>query len=269
MSSEQFLRISRLIGDQKIEQLNKKRVAIIGLGAVGGMCLESLTRSGVGSFTLVDFDTISITNINRQILATWDTVGERKVTEAKKRVQSINPNCKVNAIPYFFDETTVDTIFSEKFDLVIDCIDSLNPKCCLLEYCWKNNIKVISCMGAALKRNPLLVRNSDLFDTYGCHLAKLLRKRLRNRGVDRGISVIFSPEVIRYEFKEPESEDLPEFNEQILSKGRERNVLGSLPTITGIFGLHLAHLALSSLVGEDEFNGQEAINANNKFKKKS
>lgn len=266
MKSEQFFRISRLIGNENLEELHKKNILIVGMGAVGGQCLEALARSGVGNFTLVDFDTISVTNINRQILATWDTVGKSKVEEAKNRVLAINPDCNVRALPYFCNEESIEKIFDVKYDLVIDAIDSLNPKCFLLQYCFENKYTVISSMGAALKRNPFLVRSADLFETYGCPLARLVRKRLKSRGISKGIDVIFSPEIIRYEYKDPKDEENYEFNEQILEKGRMRNVLGSLPTVTGIFGLNLAHLALSKLVDQSIFTGEEAFDAKHTIK---
>ncbi len=265
MSSEQFLRISRLIGESNVNELHNKKVAIVGMGAVGSMCLESLARSGVGSFTLIDFDVVGVTNINRQILATWDTLGKVKVDVAKERVLSINPNCEVNAIHSFFSEETAPSLIDNSFDLVIDAIDSLNPKCALLSYCYLNNIKIISSMGAALRREPSLVQSADLFDTYGCPLAKLVRKRLRRRGVDRGIKVVYSPEIPRYEYKAPEDEEYSDFNEEIIERGRKRNVLGSLPTLTGIFALNLGHLALKELVGDSEFSGEPAFDSKEKF----
>lgn len=267
MSSDQFLRISRLIGDSNINGLHNKKVIIVGMGAVGSLCLEALARSGVAHFRIIDFDVIGVTNINRQIIATWETLDRVKVEVAKERVLSINPNCEVEAIKSFFSEETASELIDDSFDLVIDAIDSLNPKCSLLSYCYLNNIKVISSMGAALRREPSLVQSGDLFDTYGCPLAKLVRKRLRHRGIGRGINVIFSPELPRYEYKDPQDEEHLDFNEQILERGRVRNVLGSLPTLTGIFALNLAHLALKELIGEAEFSGECAFNSKEKFLK--
>ncbi len=265
MNSDQFLRISRLIGNNNVNLLHDKKVIIVGMGAVGSMCLESLARCGVGSFKLIDFDEIGVTNINRQIIATWDTLNKVKVDVAKERVLSINPDCKVEAVKSFFSEETAESLIDKDADLVIDAIDSLNPKCSLITYCYLNKINIISSMGAALRREPSLVQCGDLFDTYGCPLAKLVRKRVRHRGVDRGIKVVFSPELPRYEYKKPEEEEHVDFNEQILERGRVRNVLGSLPTLTGIFALNLAHLALKELLGEKEFTGEPAFNSKEKF----
>ncbi|HPX28495.1 MAG TPA: tRNA threonylcarbamoyladenosine dehydratase [Sphaerochaeta sp.] len=262
MKNEQFLRISRLLGESAISSLHTKTVTVVGLGAVGGMALESLVRSGVGKVRIVDFDTIGITNLNRQILATYDTLGSEKTHAAKERVKVINPSCDVEVLPLFVNNESVHRIFEGKeTDLVIDAIDSLSPKVALLAYAYNANVPVISSMGAALRRDPFLVRKADLMDTWGCPLAKQVRYRLKRKGVGRGIDVIFSAEEIRFTYKDPSEEEHADFNERISSTGRRRNVLGSLPTVTAIFGQHLAHLALTKLLGEAELTGVEVFNA--------
>ena len=262
MQKEQFLRISRLLGEETIESLHTKKVVVVGLGAVGGMCLESLVRSGIGSVRLVDFDLLSITNLNRQILATHQNIGRPKIEVARERVKAINPDCIVEELPLFVDNETVSQIFSDDVDLVIDAIDSLNPKCALLETAYREQFPIISSMGAALRRNPSLIRMGDLMDTYGCPLAKQVRSNLRKRGIGRGIEVVFSPEKVRFTYKRPEDEEHSAFNEQLSEQGRRRNVLGSLPTITAIFGQTLAHLALEKLIGSEAFVGEENWNPN-------
>ena len=255
MQKEQFLRITRLLGEEAIEALHTKKVVVVGWGAVGGMCLESLVRSGVGAVRLVDFDLISITNLNRQILATHQNIGMTKTEAARARVEAINPHCIVEELPLFVQADTVEQIFSEDVDLVIDAIDALNPKCALLETAYRKQVPIISSMGAALRRNPSLVRTGDLMDTFGCPLAREVRSNLRKRGIGRGIEVVFSPEQVIYTYKRPEDEEHSEYNEQISDLGRRRNVLGSLPTITAIFGQNLAHLALKKLLGEEALMG--------------
>ena len=266
MKSEQFLRISRLLGDEAVQQLHDKKVVLVGLGAVGGMTLEALIRSGVGNLRIVDFDVIGITNLNRQILATHDTLGRLKTDVAKERAMAINPDCNIEALTVFAQEETLDEILAPPVDLVIDAIDSLNPKCALLQRAYQKNIPVISSMGAALRRNPLLIKRADLMDTWGCPLARQVRTNLRKRGIMRGIEVIFSPELVRYTYKDPQEEEHADFNEQIIDRGRRRNVLGSLPTITAIFGQNLAHLALEKLLedtqllkGEAAYNPKDSI----------
>ncbi|MGH0052885.1 MAG: tRNA threonylcarbamoyladenosine dehydratase [Sphaerochaetaceae bacterium] len=264
MRSEQFLRITRLLGEEPVERLHEKKVVVVGLGAVGGMALESLVRSGVGNLRIVDFDTVGITNLNRQILATHETVGEPKTEVARRRILAINPDCNIEVLPLFVQQETLDEILSGPIDLVVDAIDSLGPKCALLEAAYKRDIPIVSSMGAALRRDPFLVRKADLMDTYGCPLARQIRTNLRKRDVGYGIEVIFSPELVRYTYKDPEEEEHADFNEQISSRGRKRNVLGSLPTVTGIFGQNLAHLALSTLLNEELLSGEEAWNPKNK-----
>ncbi len=268
MRSEQFLRITRLLGEEAVEQLHEKHVVVVGLGAVGGMALESLVRSGVGNLRIIDFDTVGITNLNRQILATYDTIGKPKTEVARERIMAINPDCKVEVLELFVQHETLDQILEGPIDLVVDAIDSLNPKCALLEAAYKRNIPIVSSMGAALRRDPFLVRRADLMDTYGCPLAKQVRTNLRKRGVGRGIDVIFSPELVRFTYKNPDEEEHADFNEQISERGRKRNVLGSLPTLTSIFGQNLAHLALTKLLDDQMLSGEEAWDPNKKKVKK-
>ena len=262
MKSEQFLRITRLLGENAVHSLHEKHVVLVGLGAVGGMCLESLVRSGIGTIRIVDFDTVGITNLNRQILATYDSLGRLKTEVAAERVKAINPDCKLEAFPLFVQQETLGQILEGDIDLVIDAIDSLNPKCSLLQETYNRNIPVISSMGAALRRDPFLVRKADLMDTYGCPLARAVRTNLRKRGVGRGIDVIYSPELVQFTYRKPEEEEHADFNEQIIDRGRKRNVLGSLPTVTAIFGQQLAHLALSKLLDDTMLSGEEAFNPN-------
>lgn len=262
MNEERFLRISRFIGEEKVSALSQKFVVVVGCGAVGSYAIEALARSGVGKFRLVDFDTVSVSNINRQLFALESTVGKKKVEVAKQRVLDINPQCEVEALDLFANEQTYEKIFLGSPDLIVDCIDSLNPKCGLIQYAYEKGFSIVCSMGAALRKDPTLIRYADLMDTYGCPLAKAVRVNLKRRGVGRGIQTVFSPELVEFEYKDPENEA----NEQIIDLGRQRRVLGSLPTVTGIFGLNLASLALGKLLGEP-FVGKEAFDA--KTKKRS
>lgn len=247
---ERFLRIDRLIGQDKRESLADKRVCIVGMGAVGGYALEALARSGIGHFTLVDFDIVNLTNINRQLLALDSTIGEAKVELARKRVLDINPQCEVRALKFFAHDDTMEEIFTLRPDILVDAIDSMAPKLTLLEYAWKQGIPIVSSMGAALHCDPFSVKRADLMKTNTCPLARQIRKKLRRRGVGKGITCIFSTETIDYEYKDPDEEENSDRNEQIIDRGRTRKVLGSLPTITGIFGLQIGHTVLQKLLGE-------------------
>ena len=242
MKTHRFLRTELLIGSRRLARLRDSRVTIAGLGAVGGYAMEGLARSGVGHLRLVDFDVVEVHNINRQIIALDDTVGKKKAELAKRRVKAINPACEVEAVDLFINEETVDQVISPRPDLLIDAIDSLNSKVNLLAAAMTAGIPVISSMGAALRTDPTLITSGDLMDTRNCPLARHLRKRLRRRGIGRGITCVSSTEAVRFDYRRAAAgapADGP--------TGRGRNPLGSLPTITGIFGLTIANLAITRL----------------------
>ncbi len=223
---------------------------MVGLGAVGGHVVEGLARAGVSNLCLVDFDTIQPSNINRQILALTDTIGRPKVEVARERVLAINPDCRVEALQLFADSETIDQILTPRPDLLVDAIDSLNPKVQLLTEAYRRDISIISSMGAALRTDPTLIRCADLFDSKKCPLARRLRARLRRNGVDRGIVCVFSTEDVNFAYDEPQREtQLGETSYE--DRGRKRRILGSLPTLTGIFGLIIANQAILRLADQD------------------
>jgi len=236
---EQFTRTKLLLGEDKIEKVFKSKVFVIGLGAVGSFAVEILARMGVGNLTLVDFDVVQESNINRQLYALHSSIGNKKVELAKNRVLDINPNCKVETFDTFVNTDTLETIFSYKPDIVIDAIDSYNPKLRLLEYCYKNNIKIISSMGAALKTDPFSIKYADLFETHHCKLAERLRGDLRKLGISSGIPCVFSEQ-------SPQTKPipLPEQEGKKYGKNGGPKILGSTPVITGIFGILLANKAI-------------------------
>lgn len=244
---ERFLRTIKLLGEEKFLRLQKSRVTIVGLGAVGGHAMESLARAGIGHLRLVDFDNIQPTNINRQILALSTTLGRPKVEAARERILAINPDCTVEALEMFAAEETMKQVLSPRPDLLIDAIDSLNPKIQVLTAAHSAAVPIISSMGAALRTDPTKIRYGDIYDTSNCPLARLVRKRLRRRNIGRGISCVYSTEKVDFEYQlaEPE-ENAPAHAE----RGRQRNVLGSLPTLTGIFGLYIANQAILQLTSE-------------------
>ena len=236
MDKRKLLRISRFLGDEAVDSLWDRFVVVVGVGAVGSYCLEALVRSGIGTFRLVDFDTVEYSNINRQLVALESTIGKRKVDAACSRIHDIERETKVQTLPVFVDESTIEQVFApfegKTPDLIVDAIDSVKSKCLLLSQAYARNIPVVSSMGAALRKDPSLVRTGDLMDTWGCPLAKQVRTNVRKQGVGKGIDVVFSPEVVEFTYGQD---------------GRQK-VLGSLPTLTGIFGLNLAHLALNRLL---------------------
>ena len=225
--------------------LRSKTVLVVGLGAVGSYAVEGIARLGIGSISLADFDTISRSNINRQLYALESTIGRQKVEAASERIKDINPSCNVLYKNLFVHSDTIEEITEPPLDFIIDAIDSLNPKIELLEYAYKNNIPIISSMGAALRTDPSKIHSSDIFDTIKCPLSKQVRKRLRNRGVGRGIDCVFSTEHINFTYTNPEDETE---GEAIVDRGLQRRILGSLPTIPGIFGLILANMAYKKLI---------------------
>ncbi|MFW2368293.1 MAG: ThiF family adenylyltransferase [Desulforhopalus sp.] len=247
---QRFIRTQRLLGNSRFRKLQSKTITVVGLGAVGGYVVEGLVRAGVNNLRLIDFDTIQPSNLNRQILALETTIGRSKAEVAKERVLAINSGCKVDSLQIFAGDETLDKILEPEPDLLIDAIDSLNPKTGLLHGAWVRGIPIISSMGAALRTDPTLIRSGDLFSTSNCPLAKHLRKRLRRRGINSGISCVYSVEKIDYDYQVPEDEstvgDTP-----FSDRGRKRNVLGSLPTITGIFGLTIANQAIMQLIRHD------------------
>lgn len=250
-----FIRTKQLLGNTHFRLFQEKSVTIVGLGAVGGHAMEALVRAGIKKIKLIDFDTIQPSNINRQLLATNETIGIPKVEAARKRIKSINPHCQVEKAQLFVCEEEIEKIVLPKSDLIIDAIDSLNPKTQLLHTVYNHSIPVISSMGAALRTDPLSIHYGDLFKTKNCPLAKHLRKRLRRRGVDNYIPAVYSTEKVDPHYQYQESEDSENFDNKPANlysdRGRKRNILGSLPTITGIFGLTIANKAILYLAEKE------------------
>ena len=240
--NEQFLRTSLLLGENNIEKIYNSKVTVIGLGAVGSFATEILARVGVGSLLLVDFDVVQTTNLNRQLFALHSTLNQKKTDIAKQRVSDINPQCKVETLDIFVNTDTLPQIFNNKPDIVIDAIDSYNPKLRLIEYCYKNNIKIISSMGAALKTDPFSIKYADLFETHHCKLAERLRGDLSSLGISSGIPCVFSEQ-------SPQIKPIPLPQEEGKKYGKNGGpkILGSTPVITGIFGILLANKAISIL----------------------
>ena len=190
---DQFSRTRIIIDNIGIEKLKNSHVAIFGVGGVGGYIAESIARCGVGSITIVDFDTISITNINRQIIALHSTIGKSKVDVLKERILDINPNCKVYSINRLYNAESANDIFTEQFDYVADAIDMVSSKLLLAEWCYKNNIKIISSMGTGNKFHPEKLEISDIKKTSVCPLARVIRYELKKRGVKK-LTVVYSKE---------------------------------------------------------------------------
>lgn len=189
MTDNIFLRTQMLIGEEAVDKLSKSKVIVFGVGGVGGYTVEALVRSNIGEISIVDYDTIDITNINRQIIALNSTVGKYKVDVFKERIHDINPNCKVNV---YKEKLTVDNIdyFNLKgYDYIIDAIDNISAKIALAKYAYENNLAIISSMGMGAKLDPTRIKVSDIHKTSVCPLARVMRRELRKRNVKKLKSV--------------------------------------------------------------------------------
>ena len=188
----QFSRTELLIGKEGIEKLQKAKVAIFGIGGVGSFVVEGLARAGVGNFILVDNDDICLTNLNRQIIATHKTLGMSKVEVAKQRILDINPNAKIEIRKEFFTKESEEFI-DKTVDYIIDCIDTVSSKIELILRAKNLDIPIISSMGTGNKLDPTKFEITDIYKTSVCPLAKVMRKELKNRGIDK-LKVVYSKE---------------------------------------------------------------------------
>ena len=190
----QFSRTQLLLGTEAMEKLKRARVAVFGIGGVGGYVCEALARSGVGAFDLVDDDKVCLTNINRQIIATRKTVGKYKVEVMRERILDINPDCDVRVHQCFYLPETADQFDFSQYDYVVDAVDTVTAKVTLVLEAQKAGVKIISCMGAGNKLDPTRFRVADIYKTSGCPLARVMRTALRKRGVKK-LKVVYSDEI--------------------------------------------------------------------------
>lgn len=187
-------RTELLIGKDGLEKLKNSKVVVFGVGGVGSYTIEALARAGVGELIIVDDDTVCLTNLNRQVHATYKTISQSKVEVMKERILSINRNCNVITQQIFVTQENISTIIPEDADYVVDAIDTVSAKLGLVEYCDKKGIKIISCMGTGNKLDPTQFKVSDIFKTKICPLAKVMRSELRKRGIGK-LKVVYSEEV--------------------------------------------------------------------------
>lgn len=189
-----FSRFELLIGEEKLKQLQHQRVIVFGVGGVGGYVVEALVRSGIEHLTIVDNDEVSLTNLNRQIIATSKTIGKKKVQVMKERILSINPACHVETLEMFYLPKTADTIDLTQYDYVIDAIDTITAKIELALRCEKAHIPLISSMGTGNKMNPAMLEVTDIYKTSVCPLAKVMRRELKAHKV-KHLKVVYSKEI--------------------------------------------------------------------------
>lgn len=186
-------RTSFLVGDDGIEKLKNSNVIVFGVGGVGSFTVEALARAGVGKLTIVDFDDVDITNINRQIPALHSTVGKYKVDVMEERILDINPNINIKKIRNLYNKDTSSEILTERYDYVVDAIDMVSSKIHLIETCEEKGLKIISSMGMGNKLDPTKIVVTDIHKTSTCPLAKVMRKELRDRGIKK-LKVVYSTE---------------------------------------------------------------------------
>ena len=236
--SDQFIRTRMLIGDDPIQRLQKAKIAIFGVGGVGGYCVEALTRSGVGALDLYDDDTVSESNLNRQIAALHSTIGRPKAEVLAERVRDINPACQVRAIRMFYLPENADTVDFTQYDYVIDCIDTVTAKLDLIQRCTALGVPIISAMGSGNKLDPTAFVVTDLSKTEGCPLARIMRKELRKRGVEH-LKVVYSKELPRSPIQ-PAQAEAPAQSDTRPGTTARKDTPGSISFVPAAAGLLLA-----------------------------
>ncbi len=220
----EFQRLEILL-KEKITDIRNLKVLILGVGGVGGSATEALARMGINDITLVDYDKIDITNINRQVIATHSTIGRLKVDVFKERILDINPNCKVITYPIFYNEDNKGVIFNKDYDYILDCCDALKSKELIIREAIKRDIKIISSMGAGFKFDPTKIEITKLKNTSYDKLAKILRYNLRDNKKCLEIPVVYSLEITP----------------------KHDKVIGSNSIIPNMFGLYMASIILNEI----------------------
>ncbi|MFR4479259.1 MAG: ThiF family adenylyltransferase [Fusobacterium sp.] len=229
-----FQRTELLIGQENLNKLQHSHVIVFGVGGVGGFAIEALVRSGIGEISIVDFDTVDLTNLNRQIIATQDSIGKLKTSVMRDRLLSINPNVIVHEFPEKFSMENSDLFFKDKkYDYIVDAIDLVTSKLALAEIAKNLSIPIISSMGTGNKIEPTMLEVADINKTSVCPLARVMRKELKNRGIKK-LKVVYSKELPRKPFNE--------------SGSREKKVnVGSIAFVPSTAGLIIASEVVKDL----------------------
>ena len=235
--NEQFSRTAILLGEEAVSKLRNARVAVFGVGGVGGYTVEALARCGVGQLDLIDSDTVSISNINRQILATHSTVGMLKVEAAKNRVLDINPECTVRTYPIFYLPETAEQFDFTQYDYIVDCIDTVTGKLQLVERAVAAGTPIICSMGTGNKLDASAFQVADISKTSMCPLARIMRKELKKRGINH-LKVVYSQEEAL----------TPDVDEEELKRTGKRQIPGSVAFVPGAAGLILAGEVVKDLI---------------------
>lgn len=230
-----FSRTASLLGDKAMEKLKNARVAVFGIGGVGGYAVEALARSGVGALDLIDKDKVSVSNINRQIIALHSTVGKYKTEVAKARIADINPDCTVRTHNTFFLPDTADEFDFSAYDYIIDAIDTVSGKIALIQKANAQGVPIISAMGAGNKLDPTAFEVADISKTSVCPLARIMRKELKKRGIEQ-VKVVYSKEL---------PQESGNFDEQT-----QKPVPASIAFVPSVAGLILAGEVIKDLIAQ-------------------
>lgn len=251
MAQHSLSRTELLIGSEGLDKLKNSKVVVFGIGGVGSYSVEALARAGVGTLVLIDDDTVCLTNLNRQIHATYKTISKPKVEVMKERISDINRKCNVITHQTFVTAENISEIVTEDIDYVIDAIDTVSSKIALAIHCEKNNIKLISSMGTGNKFDPSQFKVTDIFKTKVCPLAKVMRYELKRRGVKK-LKVVYSEEIPT----KPKSEDVTTCKEGCVCTGEstkkcaeKRQIPGSISFVPPVAGMILASAVVRDLLG--------------------
>jgi tRNA A37 threonylcarbamoyladenosine dehydratase len=219
-----FTRTQEILGQQVLEQLQQVRVILFGVGGVGGWCAESLIRTGVQHLTLVDFDQIALSNLNRQLVATYDAIGLPKVEQMRQRLLSINPNADIQTICQRYDEDSASQYVFDHYDYVIDAIDTLDAKALLIHQATCSSATLFSSMGAGRKLDATRIRTTEFWKVSGCPLARALRNKMRKSG------------------------HMPQKKFQCVYSDEISSESGTIAPIVGVFGMYLSHLLIQDII---------------------
>ena len=239
MVEEQFVRTALLLGEEGVARLKRAKVAVFGIGGVGGFAVEALARAGVGAFLLVDSDRVCVSNINRQIIADWNTVGRYKTKVMQERIASVNPNAEVETRECFFLPENADSFDFSGWDYIVDAVDTVSAKLEIIVRAKEAGVPVISCMGAGNKLDPTRFEVADLYETSVCPLARVMRRELKKRGID-SCKVVYSREEARTPLDGLLSQE---------ESGGRRSVPGSVSFAPSVAGLVAAGEVIRELAG--------------------
>jgi len=237
MNEYWFDRTLLLLGEKNIEKLHDSTVMICGLGGVGGFATELLCRAGIGNLVIIDNDIVQPSNRNRQVIATIDAENKPKTEIFINRLKSINPDINIIPLNVFLDEDNIPIILEKyKIDYLVDAIDTLKSKICLLSEAYYKKIPIVSSMGSGGKLDPSKVQLVDIADSYNCKLAYLVRKYLHRKGIYKGIKVVFSPEKVRKNSIIPCNENI------------KKSIVGTISYMPAVFGCYCAYAVISDII---------------------